>query len=90
MTQRKFSEREKEEMSISAFDAHYIMLMYRIRKYVEDTRARIAELDEQLDNKTKRLGVKEREDIEEAKTILKQNIAQIRFAGLFDEYIDRA
>ena len=47
-------------------------------------------MDEQLDNKTKRLGVKEREDIEEAKTILKQNIAQIRFAGLFDEYIDRA
>ena len=90
MTQRKFSEREKEEMSISEFDAHYIMLMFRIRKYVEDTRARIAELDEQLDNKTKRLGVKEREDIEEAKTILKQNIAQIRFAGLFDEYIDRA
>ena len=90
MTQRKFSEREKEEMGISEFDAHYIMLMYRIRKYIEDTRARIAELDEQLDNKTKRLGVKEREDIEEAKTILKQNIAQIRFAGLFDEYISRA
>lgn len=88
MTQ-KFTEQEKAQMEISEFDARFIMLMYRTRKYIEDTRVKIAELDSLLNDKSKRLGVRQREDIEAAKTVLKQNIAQIRFAGFFDEYINR-